>query len=71
MVSNDLSLRDGENEHMKSNGSLLKEIQLRYSDVCYEHEPSHFLNVDVRKVFENKKIKIKNTYQSNKIFQFL
>lgn len=44
---------------MKSNGSLLEEIQLRYSDVCYGHNPFLFLNVAVRKVHENKKIQIK------------
>lgn len=60
MGSNGVSLTDDESEHMKSNQSLLEEIWLGYSDVCYEHKPS-LLNVAVRKVYKTKKIKIKNT----------
>lgn len=70
MGSNEVSLRDDESKHMKSNQSLLEEIWLGYSDVRYEHKPS-LLNVAVTKVYKPKNIKIKNTNQSHKIFQFL
>lgn len=55
---------------MKSNGSLLEKIQLRYSDACYGHNQSLFLNVAVRKVYENKKIKIKTPTKVIKYFNF-